>query len=88
MAKTKKDKVFSTIQNPRINYQSHGLKEDASYKYNLLVNMDGEVIVERIKQDITEIRYALKPEATTITDFFDIGNLPGHDYKLLYQLVQ
>ena len=88
MAQTKKDKVFSKVQNPRLNYQTHGIKDDGIHYFNLLINMDGEVIVERILFDNSEILYTLKPEGTTIVDFFNIANLPGYTYKYLYQLVQ
>jgi len=76
--------LSSKYANPIDNFQCHGVVTAGGYSYNLLIDLEGQVIIQRIKTDNTEILFAKKPAATTISSFW--ANRATHTYHYIHAL--
>jgi len=50
--------------NPIKNFQASGIKISGSYEYVLLIDLEGQVLIERVKTDSTEIKFTKKKTGT------------------------
>ena len=62
----------------------HGVVETVDYIYVLLIDFGANTIIKRVKQDNTEIRFALKDDETSIEDFW--ANRELETYRYIYEL--
>ena len=66
--------------NPIKNFQSSGVKTVGDYTYVLLISLDGQVLIERVKSDNSEIKFAKKPSATSIETFWEDPTVHTYDW--------
>ena len=74
----------SKYSSPLDNFVCHGTKDVGGYTYVLLIDLTGLTISQRIKDDDSEVLFALKADAESITDFWT--NVVGKTYKYFFQL--
>lgn len=75
--------IQSKYNNPLPNFVNHGIKEIGEYTYVLLIDMVGQTLIKRFN-DPTDIKFALKPDGTSIATFW--ADPIAHDYDYLYKL--
>ncbi len=74
----------SKYSSPLDNFVCHGTKDTGGYTYVLLIDLVGLTISQRIKNDDSEVLFALKAENESIADFWT--GVTGKTYKYFYLL--
>jgi len=62
----------------------HGVVETVDHIYVLMIDFAGTTMIKRVKQDNTEIRFALKEAGTGIEAFW--ANRELETYRYIYEL--
>ena len=74
----------SKYSSPLDNFVCHGTKDVGGYTYVLLIDLIGLTISQRIKDDDSEVLFAQKADAESISAFWtDVVN---KSYKYFFQL--
>jgi len=74
----------SKFKDPTVNFVIHGVKTVGNYVYVLLVDMTGQALIRRIKNDNTEILFSKKPDQASISDFWT--NADQHTYQYIHEV--
>ena len=75
--------INSGYVNPIKNFQSSGIKTVGSYEYVLLIDLAGQVLILRRKDDDTEIKFTKKTTGT-IEAFW--ADPTAHSYVWIHEV--
>lgn len=76
--------LTSRYKNPIPNFQAHGVKTVGLYQYILLIDLQGSVLIERVKTDNSEILFVKMPEGTDIATYW--ASADTYTYKYMNQI--
>ena len=75
--------LSSKYSNPIENFQASGIKEIGDYTYVLLIDLQGQVLIQRIRSDESGIKF-VKKGSQTIEAFW--ANPASYSYIWVHQL--